>query len=69
MSQKERVLRWLRGGHTLTQLQALSRFGTMRLGAIVYDLRKKYGDEYIITEMIPVKNRFGKKIRIARYMI
>jgi hypothetical protein len=38
-SQAGRVLVHLRAGHTLTQMQALTLFGCMRLGARILDLR------------------------------
>ena len=68
-SQKEQVLSWLRKGHTLTALQCLNKFGSMRLGAYIYDMRQEYGQDYVMTEMITVKNRRSKEIRVARYSI
>ena len=72
-SQKDKVLARLKSGQSITQLQAFNIFGCMRLGAVIYELRQhfreKYGDEYIITEMVPVKNRYGKKVYVARYLL
>ena len=68
-TQKDKVLKWLRRGHSITPLQALKRFGSLRLGAIIHKLRLEYGNDYIVTERVPVKNRFGKVVYIARYML
>ena len=40
MSQSEAVLAFLREGNSLTALDALQRFGTLRLGARIYDLQR-----------------------------
>lgn len=68
-SQNDKVLTWLRAGHTITQLQALRKFGCMRLGAIIFRLREQYGKGYIITEITPVKNRFGQTVYVAKYIL
>ena len=68
-SQKERVLDWLKSGHNITQLQALRKWGIMRLGAVIFRIKGQYGKDYIAREMIDVINRYGKKVRIARYSL
>lgn len=68
-SQKDRILMWLRAGHTITQLQALKKFGIMRLGAVVFTIKEEYGKGYIAKEMIEVTNRYGQKVFVARYML
>lgn len=40
MTQEKAILRWLRSGNRITPLEALKRFGTLRLGARIYDLRR-----------------------------
>jgi len=40
-SQTERIEEYLGKGHTLTPLSALRLFGCLRLGARIFDLRKK----------------------------
>lgn len=40
MSQNSRILAHLAAGHTLTSLQALLKFNTLRLAARVHDLRQ-----------------------------
>ena len=41
MSQKERVINWLKTGRTLTPLEALNNRMGMRLGAIIHNLRNE----------------------------
>tara|TARA_R100001594_G_scaffold132161_1_gene172214 strand:- start:1929 stop:2132 length:204 start_codon:yes stop_codon:yes gene_type:complete len=41
MSQKERVINWLKTGRTLTPLEALNNKMGMRLGAIIHNLRNE----------------------------
>ena len=47
-SQKQQVLEWLQKGWTLTPYQALRKFHSLRLGAIIFELRK---EGYNITTM------------------
>ena len=49
MTQAEAILAYLKAGATLTPLEALDRFGCLRLGARCFDLRRK-GE--------PVRSRF-----------
>lgn len=41
MSQKERVLRLLQKGESITPLQAMKYYGAMRLAAIIHTLRSE----------------------------
>ena len=68
-SQKDRILKWLRAGHTITQLQALKKFGIMRLGAVIFTIKEEYGKDYIIKETIEVINRYGQMVYVAKYML
>jgi hypothetical protein len=43
MSQLEDIRQHLLSGKTLTPIEALNKYGCFRLGARVYDLRKKEG--------------------------
>lgn len=38
MSQKQQVLEYLKKGYSLTPKEALKMFGSMRLGALIFDL-------------------------------
>lgn len=57
------ILDWLKSSRTLTPLQALDKFGCLRLGARIYDMKQNGID--VKTEMIKV----GKNKRVARYSI
>ena len=46
-SQNKAILKYLKKGHKLTPLDALARFGCMRLSARIYDLKKE--GHFIIT--------------------
>ena len=62
-SQEKKILQWLTNGGTLTPLEALRKFGCLRLGARIYDLSRK--GFKIKKEMIKLES--GK--RVARYSI
>lgn len=40
-SQNARIAAWLESGHTITSLEALTRFGCMRLASRICDLRDR----------------------------
>lgn len=51
-SQEGRILKYLRGGNRITALEALDKFQCMRLGAVIYNLKKKnfkIEDKFITT--------------------
>lgn len=58
------ILEYLKEGNTLTQLEATEKFGTTRLGSIIFGLRKKYEIE---TEIISAKDRWGDTSPVAKY--
>jgi len=63
MTQYERILKCLKSGQTLTPLEALERFGCLRLGARVYDMKKNG---------VPVKSepiKVGERKWVARYSL
>lgn len=62
-SQKSMVRAWLLKGNTLTPLEALKRFGTLRLSAIIFVLREE--GLPIVTEKIQVAPRK----RVAEYSL
>ncbi len=63
-SQNEKVKEYLVGGKTITPLEALHLFGCLRLGARIWDLRRKQGLP-IVTEI--VKGEQGK--HYAKYSL
>ena len=60
-TQEYAILRALRAGDRLTPADSKERFGTMRLGARIYDLKKAGFD--IQTKMVKV----GPRTMIAEY--
>lgn len=65
-TQTERVLERLRVG-PLTQMEALTELGVMRLGARILELREAHT---ITTEMVEVPTRIaGQTATVARYTL
>lgn len=62
-SQCQRILKYLRSGHSLTKLQILSKFGAIHGGGRILDLRE---DGWPIKTTM-IKTPAGK--RVARYSI
>lgn len=63
-SQKSRILAYMKQGHTITPVEALTMFGSFRLGARIADIK---AEGYLVhTEMIK-DPRTGK--RYAQYSI
>ena len=67
LRQWERVLKYLDDFGSITPLEALADLGIMRLGARIYDLRKK--GYAIIRETEKSHNRYGQPVRYARYRL
>lgn len=67
LRQWERVLKYLDDFGSITPLEALADLGVMRLGARIYDLRKK--GYSIIRETEKSQNRYGQPVRYARYRL
>ena len=62
-TQKANVRAWLLNGNTITPLEALNKFGSLRLSAIIFDLREE--GLPIVTEKIQVSPRK----RVAQYSL
>ena len=62
-TQKAGVRAWLLKGRSITPLEALNRFGSLRLSAIIFDLREE--GLPIVTEKIQV----SPKKRVAQYYL
>ena len=67
MSQKDRVLQYLKQGKTLTRLNAWDELGVIETPARISELRQE-GHE-IQTSMKPIINRYGETVRIAEWFI
>lgn len=61
-TQSASILAHLRGGNSITPIEALNKFGCFRLGARIYDL--KCAGHNIIT--VPVTTAAGKRIACYR---
>lgn len=62
MSQAKKILNHLQQGKSLTQMGALNRFGCMRLGARILDLRNQ--GHAINSELVTVEDK-----TFARYSL
>jgi hypothetical protein len=67
MSQKDRVLQYLKQGKVLTRLNAWDELGVIETPARISELRHE-GHE-IQTAMKPVINRYGESVRIAEWFM
>ena len=65
LSQREMVVRHLEEFGSINPLQAFADDGIMRLGAIIYSLRKE--GYKISTELSTGRNRFGNRVHYAVY--
>jgi len=63
-SQQDRIINFLATGRSLTPLQALSRFGCMRLGARIWQLKRD--GHRIQAEMVRRKGKTFAEYRLAR---
>ncbi len=62
-SQKDKILKWMKLGKTITPIQALDRFGCFRLSAIVYNLKH---EGFTISKVL-IKNKHGN--HFAKYKL
>lgn len=66
-TQCERLYRYMQDFGGITQLEALSDLGIMRLASRVSEMRKN--GIVIKDEQVAVKNRYGEKCYIKRYSL
>lgn len=64
-TQNQRILEYIEQFGSITQIDALRDIGCMRLASRISDLRSMGYD--IVSEIIPVKNRYGETCHIKRY--
>ena len=67
LTQEQRILDHLQTFGSITQIDALKEYGIMRLASRISDLRDKEYD--IETTYENSLNRYGEKIRYARYVL
>lgn len=65
VTQNQRILNYIEQFGSITQLEALRDLGVMRLASRISDLRKQ--GHKIVSEIVPVKNRFEEQCHIKRY--
>ena len=64
-SQNKRILDYLMKGNRLTSLEALTRFGCMRLDSRISDIRKNHPDINIVVDRIET----ATKKKVAQYYV
>ena len=67
MTQADRVLDYMTGEGSITQLDALRELGVMRLASRIADLRKQGFD--IVSKTVPVMNRYGEVCHVKSYSL
>ena len=63
-TQREAIATYLKSGKSLTALEALSKFGCMRLGARIWELKKEGKNIHKYTTQV---GRNGEAKRVACY--
>lgn len=63
MSQNNQILNYLKQGYTITPIEALEKFGSLRLGARIKNLRDKGIN--IITETVHENGKHFARYRLA----
>jgi hypothetical protein len=66
-TQNDRLLTYLREGHTINPLIAWTRLGIYRLSGRIFDLRQL--GHPITKTTKTVRNRFGEEIRVGCYKL
>ena len=67
MSQRQRILTYLRKGRTLTRLNSWDELGIIEAPARISELRAEGHD--IRTKMVPVRNRYGEAVKVAHWTL
>lgn len=66
-SQSAQILDWMQKGNAITQLQAMRKFGCLRLSARIFDLRADGHEVERVT--VKTKNRNGYTTQFAKYYL
>ena len=64
-TQNDRILEFICENGSITQLEALQELGVMRLASRISDMKRQ--GHNIISDTVPVKNRYGEICHIKRY--
>lgn len=65
-SQCRAIAQWLSDGHTITSLEALERFGCMRLASRICDLRQKFNLAIECRKIMTASGKWVAEYRLAR---
>lgn len=65
MGQRERILQHLQAGRTLTRVDSWTELGVLEAPARISELRA--AGHPIVTEIMTVTNRYGEKVKVARW--
>jgi hypothetical protein len=65
LNQRDRILKYLGMGQTLTRLNAWARLGILEAPARISELRAE--GHNIKTNMVTVRNRYGHKVSVAEW--
>lgn len=64
-TQAQRVLDYIAEHGSITQFEALSELGVMRLASRISELKKR--GHKITSQIVKVENRYGETCRVKRY--
>ena len=67
MTQNERILEHMQIFGSITPKEAMDRYGVMRLGARIYDLKKE--GHRILSTNEKGTNKYGDTVHYARYRL
>ena len=67
MTQQARILEHLRAGKTLTRLNSWDELGILEAPARICELRRQ--GHPIETKMVTVVNRYGERVKVARWSL
>ena len=68
MTQKQAIAKAVFSGKTLTTLEAVAMFGTVKLPSRIAEIEEKY-DVYLDREQVGFKTRYGTPGRYLRYKL
>ncbi len=66
-TQNRQVLQFMREHRGITSMEAFDRFGITRLSGRIFELRREGYDIETVNE--ESKNRYGRPVRYARYIL
>ena len=66
LTQNQRILEFIKAHGSITPMDAFE-MGITRLAACVFEMRRRGID--IVTETVETVNRYGDKVRFARYRV